>query len=50
MDWLDVSTPAFGDYTGPGRCPDCDVPVGAVHMESCPREGIYRANEDDDED
>ena len=50
MDWLRDDVPAFPDYTQDGRCPDCRVPVGAIHMDACRFEGVYRPEDDEEPD
>jgi hypothetical protein len=41
MTWPnDSSSGMQADYTREGRCAECDVPFGAMHMEACRFDGI----------
>ena len=43
MDWFNRNDDGmYGRYTDASRCPICDVPAGAPHMDSCEYTGMWR--------
>lgn len=47
MDWFNRNNDdgMYGSYAEASRCPICDVPTGAPHMDSCEYAGVWNGPE-----